>query len=84
MLAPMQPELQPIVRRLGMEGDGSVYRGRAGDIDVVAMLTTIGMAAGAQAAQRILEHDVDWVMVVGIAGGVDRSVPIGGWWYPRS
>ena len=39
----MQPELQPIVRRLGMEGDGSVYRGRTGDIDVVAMLTTIGM-----------------------------------------
>jgi adenosylhomocysteine nucleosidase len=78
MLAPMQPELQPIVRRLDMEGDGSVYRGRAGDLDVVAILTTIGMAAGAEAAQRILEHDVDWVMVVGIAGGVDRSVPIGG------
>ena len=78
MLAPMQQELQPIVRRLGMEGDGSLYRGRAGAIEVVAMLTTIGMTAGAQAAQRILEHDVDWVMVVGIAGGVDRSVPIGG------
>jgi len=42
------------------------------------MLTTIGMAAGANAAQRMLEHDVDWVMVVGVAGGVDRSVPIGG------
>jgi adenosylhomocysteine nucleosidase len=77
MLAPMQPELQPIVRRLTLEGDGSVYRGRAGAIEVVAMLTTIGMQAGAEAAQRILEHDVDWVMVVGIAGGVDRSVPIG-------
>jgi adenosylhomocysteine nucleosidase len=79
MLAPMQPELQPIVRRLNleMEGDGSVYRGRAGAIEVVAMLTTIGMQAGAAAAQRILEHDVSWVMVVGIAGGVDRSVPIG-------
>jgi len=77
MLAPMQPELQPIVRKLGLEGDGSLYRGRAGAIEVVAMLTTIGMAAGAQAAQRILEHEVDWVMVVGIAGGVDVSVPIG-------
>ena len=73
----MQPELQPIVRKLGLEGDGSLYRGRAGAIEVVAMLTTIGMAAGAQAAQRILEHEVDWVMVVGIAGGVDVSVPIG-------
>ena len=78
MLAPMQPELQPIVRRLGLEGDGTLYRGRTGDIEVVAMLTTIGMAAGANAAQRMLEHDVDWVMVVGVAGGVDRSVPIGG------
>jgi len=77
MLAPMQPELEPIVRMLGLEGDGSVYRGTAGAIEVVAMLTTIGMAAGAQAAERMLEHDVDWVMVVGIAGGVDRSVPIG-------
>src|SRR5438128_6870658 len=78
MLAPMKPELEPIVRRLDLEGDGSVYQGRAGDIEVVALLTTIGMAAGAQAAERILELDVDWVMVVGIAGGVDRSVPIGG------
>jgi adenosylhomocysteine nucleosidase len=77
MLAPMQPELQPIVRRLGLEGDGTVYRGRAGAVEIVAMLTTIGMAAGAQAAERMLELDVDWVMVVGIAGGVDRSVPIG-------
>jgi adenosylhomocysteine nucleosidase len=78
MLAPMQPELQPIVRRLGLEGDGSLYRGATGDgIEVVAMLTKIGMANGATAARRILEHDVDHVMVVGIAGGVDRSVPIG-------
>ncbi len=77
MLAPMQPELQPIVRKLGLEGDGSLYRGRAGEMEVVAMLTTIGMAAGADAAGRILEHEVDWVMVVGIAGGVDVSVPIG-------
>ena len=78
MLAPMQNELQPIVRRLGMEGDGTLYRGRAGAVEVVAMLTTIGMAAGARAAERVLELDVDWVMVVGIAGGVDRRVPIGG------
>jgi adenosylhomocysteine nucleosidase len=72
MLAPMQPELRPIVRRLGMEGDGSLYEGRTTDgVDVVAMLTNIGMANGARAARRILEHGVDHVMVVGIAGGVD-------------
>lgn len=74
MLAPMQPELQPIVRRLGMEGDGSLYQGRTADgVEVVAMLTNIGMANGARAARRILEHGVDHVMVVGIAGGVDTD-----------
>jgi adenosylhomocysteine nucleosidase len=79
MLAPMQPELKPIVRLLrltiGSEGDGSLYRGTTSDgVEVVAMLTKIGMANGAHAARRILEHDVDHVMVVGIAGGVDMSV----------
>jgi len=74
MLAPMQHELVPIVRRLNLDGDGSVYHGQAGDLDVVAMLTNIGMAAGADAARRLLELDVDWVMVVGIAGGVDPNV----------
>jgi adenosylhomocysteine nucleosidase len=74
MLAPMQPELKPIVRRLGMDGDGSLYRGATSDgVEVIAMLTKIGMANGADAARRMLEHDVDHVMVVGIAGGVDMN-----------
>ena len=77
MLAPMQPELQPIVRQLGMEGDGTVYRGRAGNVDVIAALTTMGMTQGEQAAERVLDMGVDWVMVVGIAGGVDRNITIG-------
>lgn len=75
MLAPMQPELQPIVRRLGLEGDGSLYRGITDDgVEVVAMLTNIGMANGASAATRMLAHGVDHVMVVGIAGGLDPRV----------
>jgi adenosylhomocysteine nucleosidase len=73
----MEPELQPLVRQLGLEPDGAVYRGQAGNVEVVAMLTTIGMPAGARAAERILELGVDWVMVVGVAGGVDHTVPIG-------
>lgn len=79
MLAPMQIELQPIVRQLGMtdDGDGTRYLGKAGTVEVVAMLTNIGMTAGADAARRLLEHDVDWVMVIGVAGGVDRSITIG-------
>ena len=77
MLAPMEPELQPLVRRLGLEPDGDVHRGRHGDVEVVALLTLIGMAAAAEATERALEHDVDWVMVVGVAGGVDHSIEIG-------
>ena len=75
MLAPMKVELQPIVRQLALtaDGDETQYRGRVADTEVVAMLTNIGMAAGAAAAQRMIEHDVDWVMVVGVAGGVDHD-----------
>src|SRR5512140_1666125 len=78
MLAPMIPELQPIVRALGMvdvAGDGSVYEGHTPDgVAVIAMLTNIGMANGARAAAAMLERDVDHVMVVGIAGGIDPTV----------
>jgi nucleoside phosphorylase len=74
MLAPMQHELAPIVRRLTLEADGPLHRGQAGEVEVIAMLTNIGMGPGADAARRILEYDVDWVMVVGIAGGVDPDV----------
>src|SRR5205085_11639209 len=80
MLAPMQPELQPIVEQLGMDdisGDKTLYRGNAGDVEVLAMLTLIGMPPAEQATRRMLEHDVDWVMVVGVAGGVDPSIMIG-------
>ena len=73
LLAPMEHELQPLVRRLGLEPDGSAYRGRAGAVEVVALLTTMGMAAAAAAARRILDEDVDWVVVVGIAGGLDQQ-----------
>ncbi|HZP30718.1 MAG TPA: hypothetical protein VFC99_17350 [Acidimicrobiia bacterium] len=75
MLAPMQSELEPIVRKLDLddERDGVLYRGRAGNVEVVAMLTTMGMAAAADATRRMIELDVDLVMVVGIAGGVSQS-----------
>lgn len=83
----MKVELQPIVDQLALEdeGDGTSYRGRSGDVEVVAMLTNIGMAAGAEAARRVLERDVDWVMVVGVAGGVDhQGITIGDVVVPES
>src|SRR3954466_6748914 len=75
MLTPMRSELEPIVRRLGMEGDGAVYHGTTGDgVDVVAVLTKIGMDNAADAARGMLALGVDHVMVVGIAGGLDSDV----------
>ena len=41
------------------------------------MLTLIGMEPAAHATRRMLEHDVDWIMVVGVAGGVDHTIVIG-------
>jgi adenosylhomocysteine nucleosidase len=78
LLAPMEHELAPLVRLLGLEPDGAFHRGRAGDVEVVALLTTMGMAAAADATRRLLDDGVDWVIVVGIAGGVDQeTVTIG-------
>ena len=78
----MQIELEPVVRRLGLVADGDRWTGRAAGPDgapvhVVARLTTIGMGPARIAAERILGDDVDWVFVVGIAGGVAHGIEIG-------
>ena len=83
MLTPMEPELRPLVRTLGMTRDGDLYRGvvpadRGYDVEVIALLTTMGMDAGERATRRMLEEDVGRIVVVGIAGGVDpAAVAIG-------
>jgi adenosylhomocysteine nucleosidase len=77
MLVPMQIELDPVVRLLGLTDEGDRWTGRTGDVEVVARLTTIGMGPARRAAERILEDDVDWVFVVGIAGGVAPGIEIG-------
>lgn len=74
----MDVELQPLVRLLALEQRGpGVWEGTHDGVDVVALPTTIGMAAGAGAAQRIIELGVDHVMVVGIAGAIANETPIG-------
>jgi adenosylhomocysteine nucleosidase len=77
LLVPMQIELDPVVRSLGLTADGDHWTGRAHDVELVARLTTIGMGPARRAAVRILEDDVDWVFVVGIAGGVAPGIEIG-------
>ena len=75
MLAPMRPELRPLVQLLKLErvplGDGFVHEGKIGDVEVIATITGIGPPAGADTAERLLSAmQFDHLIVVGIAGGL--------------
>jgi adenosylhomocysteine nucleosidase len=81
-LAPMKPELRPLVEMLSLQrddGDGPpVYRGTYGETSVVATLTLIGTEAAAAATKRLLgDHEIDHVVVIGIAGGVPQTTKLG-------
>lgn len=79
-LAPMDIELRPLVRDLALEADSELpdtWRGSAGGIELVAVLGKIGMGAATVSTHRLLTTGVDHVMVFGIAGAVERSLPIG-------
>jgi adenosylhomocysteine nucleosidase len=81
LLAPMQQELRPLVRKLRLErsdDDGAHHVGRRGEVELIASLTGIGTRAASRATASILDaFSIDHVMVVGIAGGVDPEQPIG-------
>src|SRR5580765_1669867 len=81
-LAPMKPELRPLVEMLSLQrdaGDGPpVYRRTIGDTVVIATLTLIGTKPAAEATERLLRlDDIDHVVVVGIAGGVPPTTKLG-------
>jgi adenosylhomocysteine nucleosidase len=81
-LAPMQSELRPLVKKLSLQrSDGEeavVYTGTAGNIEVVATLTGIGMRPAAAAAERVLRSGrIDHLIVAGIAGGVAPHSDVG-------
>ncbi len=82
LMAPMKPELAPLVRKLDLqrrEADGvRLHEATVDGIDVVATITGIGTAAAISATERLLDTiAVDHVVVVGIAGGVGPTVGIG-------
>jgi adenosylhomocysteine nucleosidase len=97
LLAPMPSELRPLVKRLSLRRwtggapggpggahEGKVYEGSIGGAPVIATTTGMGTAAAAEAARRILDgHEVDHVVVVGIAGGIDDRLKIGDVVVPR-
>ena len=74
----MPSELRPFARSCGLERRGTTYVGSVGPHQVVATLMGVGMTGATRAAERLLADDaVERIVVVGIAGGVDPSVPIG-------
>jgi adenosylhomocysteine nucleosidase len=71
-------ELRPLRRRLKLQKTDLGYTGRIGDGAVIAVATGIGTALAHAATVRLLEAaDVEWVIVVGIAGAIDNATPIG-------
>jgi adenosylhomocysteine nucleosidase len=83
VMAPMPNELRPVVKLLGLRRTGErgrmpVYTGTVGGTEVVATRTGIGPALAEQAMEELLElTEVDRVVVVGIAGGVEAVSAVG-------
>jgi adenosylhomocysteine nucleosidase len=74
LLAPMPSEFAPLVKAFALQRGESNYSGTSGPIELVAGKTGIGTKLAAEATERMLDaHDVDHVMVVGIAGGMGPS-----------
>lgn len=82
ILAAMVPELAPVVRGLALRpvavGGTRTYAGRAGDVEVVATVTTMGTRAARDATERLLDaYAVDHVVMLGVCGGIDRGLGVG-------
>jgi adenosylhomocysteine nucleosidase len=82
VLTAMTNELRPVVRLMALTpadaGGGTSHAGTIGRARVVAGITGIGTANATRVTEALLSStEVDHVVMVGIAGGVDPSVPIG-------
>jgi adenosylhomocysteine nucleosidase len=76
VLAPMPSELRPVVKVFGL--DKTSLQGAVGPHHVRAATTGIGIDLATTAATKLLdEGDVDHVVVVGIAGGLGPTSPVG-------
>ncbi|WP_334142595.1 5'-methylthioadenosine/S-adenosylhomocysteine nucleosidase family protein [Rhabdothermincola sp.] len=80
VLAPMPPELRPLVRRLRLRRPrGSpVHTGQLGGLAIVATTTGVGIERARRATSRLIDqYRVRHVLVLGVAGGLDPSLAIG-------
>jgi adenosylhomocysteine nucleosidase len=74
----MPMELRALRRRLSLRKTDLGYTGRIGDRAVIALATGIGTALAHAATVRLLDAvDIEWVIVVGIAGAIDNDTQIG-------
>src|ERR1700753_1464353 len=74
----MPMELRPLRRRLRLHKTGLGYAGRIGERQVVAVVSGMGTSLARDATVRLLDAvDVEWGIVVGIAGAIDNQTPIG-------
>lgn len=76
VIAAMPSELQPFVKKMGSMsretlGDAPLYRGRVGDVEVLATRTGMGTELATEVSDRLLDaFEIDHVIAIGIAGGV--------------
>ena len=74
----MPMELRALRRLVRLRKTGPGYAGRIGDRHVVAAVTGVGTALARAATVSLLDAvDVEWVIVVGIAGAIGNQIPIG-------
>jgi adenosylhomocysteine nucleosidase len=74
----MPMELRALRGLVRLRKAGSGYAGRVGDRKVVAVVTGVGTALARAETARLLDAaDVEWVIVVGIAGAIGNQIPIG-------
>jgi adenosylhomocysteine nucleosidase len=83
VLAPMPSELRPVVKVFGLDKDR--LQGDIGPHQVRAATTGIGIDLATKAATAMVDQgDVDHVVVVGIAGGLGPTSPVGALVIPES
>jgi adenosylhomocysteine nucleosidase len=77
VIAAMPSELAPFVKKVGTMSresfaDRPLYRGRLGDVEVLATRTGMGTGFATEITDRVLDrYEVDHVIAIGIAGGID-------------
>jgi adenosylhomocysteine nucleosidase len=78
LLCAMPLELRPLRRCLHLRKTQLGHVGQIGEHQVIATVSGVGTALARAATVRLLDAvDVDWAIVVGIAGAIEDQLPIG-------